>query len=60
VPEPPATHRITLQLPADLAGWLRDFAEISHRTVEDVVRPLIEAERARVDANWDRASPGDE
>ncbi|WP_280716680.1 hypothetical protein [Kitasatospora sp. MAP5-34] len=40
-------RRITLELPTDLVEWLRDFAEISHRTVEDVVRPLIEAEQAR-------------
>jgi hypothetical protein len=51
--DPPTTRRLTLQLPADLVGWLQGFAEISHRTVEDVVRPLIEAEKARVEANWE-------
>jgi hypothetical protein len=53
VPDRPATRRVTLTLPAELADWLGDFAEISHRTVDDVVRPLIEAERARIEANWD-------
>jgi hypothetical protein len=53
MPEPAATRRVTLQLPTDLVDWLRGFAEISHRTVDDVVRPLVEAERARVEANWD-------
>jgi hypothetical protein len=48
----PATRRLTLQLPAELTEWLQGFAEISHRTVEDVVRPLIEAERARIEASW--------
>ncbi|MFB7615442.1 GNAT family N-acetyltransferase [Kitasatospora sp. NPDC056181] len=46
------TRRLTLQLPAELVDWVRAFAEISHRTVEDVVGPLIAAERARVDAGW--------
>ncbi|MEY9874565.1 hypothetical protein ABH931_004065 [Streptacidiphilus sp. MAP12-33] len=50
----PTKRPLTLRLPADLVEWLQEFAEISHRTVEDVVRPLVEAERARVEENWDR------
>jgi hypothetical protein len=53
MPEQPPTRRLTLQLPADLVDWLQGFAEISHRTVEDVVRPLVEAERTRVEENWE-------
>ncbi|SEM03750.1 hypothetical protein [Streptacidiphilus jiangxiensis] len=52
MPEQPPIRRIALHLPADLVDWLQGFAEISHRTVEDVVRPLIEAERTRVEENW--------
>ncbi|MCO6004734.1 hypothetical protein NE236_07060 [Actinoallomurus purpureus] len=48
------TRRLTLELPAELVEWVWAFAEISHRTVEDVVRPLIEAEKARVTENWER------
>jgi len=50
----PGMRRLTLELPAELVDWAWAFAEISHRTVEGVVRPLIEEERARVEANWDR------
>lgn len=57
MPELPPPRRVTLRLPVDLADWLHGFAEISHRSVDDVVRPLIEAERARVTANWDRPEP---
>ncbi|WP_406472414.1 hypothetical protein [Streptomyces sp. NBC_01615] len=49
----PGMCRLTLELPAELVEWIAGFAEISHRTVEDVVRPLIEEERARVEAGWD-------
>ncbi|WP_405359079.1 hypothetical protein OG535_07610 [Kitasatospora sp. NBC_00085] len=45
-----ATCRPTLRLPAELVDWVRTFAEISHRTVEEVVGPLIAAEQARADA----------
>ncbi len=50
----PGTRRLTLTLPTDLVDWLQGFAEISHQTVEDVLRPLIEAERAR--HPWDGPS----
>lgn len=46
-------RRLTLDLPAELVEWVWGFAEISHRSVEDVVRPLIEEEKARVEAGWD-------
>ncbi|MFJ6567955.1 hypothetical protein ACIQNU_11055 [Streptomyces sp. NPDC091292] len=51
-PVPPGFRRLPLELPADLVDWLTEFAAISHRTVDDVVRPLVEAERVRVEANW--------
>ncbi|MFJ3789386.1 GNAT family N-acetyltransferase [Kitasatospora sp. NPDC090091] len=47
-----ATRRLALDLPAELVDWVRAFAEVSHRRVEDVVGPLIAAERARVEAGW--------
>ncbi|GAB3961929.1 hypothetical protein GCM10029978_015780 [Actinoallomurus acanthiterrae] len=52
------TRRLTLELPAELVEWVWAYAEISHRTVEDVVRPLLEAEIARIAANWN-SPPGD-
>ncbi|WP_380282635.1 hypothetical protein [Kitasatospora purpeofusca] len=57
MPEHPPSHRVTLRLPTELAEWLNCFAEISHRSVDDVVRRLVEAERARVEANWERRGP---
>ncbi|MFB7470166.1 hypothetical protein [Kitasatospora sp. NPDC056184] len=60
MPELPPQRRIVLHLPVDLADWLQGFAEISHRSVDDVVRPLVEAEKVRVDANWHRREPGPE
>ncbi|MFF2847310.1 hypothetical protein ACFVT5_13335 [Streptomyces sp. NPDC058001] len=51
-PVPPGFRRLTVELPTDLVEWLWAFAEISHRTVDDVVRPLVEEEKARVEANW--------
>ncbi|MFE6866692.1 hypothetical protein ACFVFS_09055 [Kitasatospora sp. NPDC057692] len=58
MPELPPRRRVVLHLPVDLADWLQGFAEISHRSVDDVVRPLVEAEKARVDANRHRREPG--
>ncbi|RKN45592.1 hypothetical protein [Streptomyces hoynatensis] len=49
---PPGTRRITVTLPASLAEWLSGYAELSHRTVDRVVRSLLEAEKARVDASF--------
>ncbi|MER5352280.1 hypothetical protein ABT093_18370 [Kitasatospora sp. NPDC002551] len=60
MPELPPPRRVTLRLPVDLAEWLNGFAEISHRTVDDVVRQLVEIERARVEANWERRAPESE
>ncbi|MFI5528487.1 ribbon-helix-helix domain-containing protein [Kitasatospora sp. NPDC051853] len=60
MPQPPATRRITLHLPVDLADWLQGFAEISHRSVDEVIRASIEAEKARVEANWDPPRSGDQ
>ncbi|MFF8772549.1 hypothetical protein [Kitasatospora sp. NPDC015120] len=57
MPEVPPPRRLVVRLPADLADWLTGFAEVSHRTVDDVIRPLVEAERARVEANWGRRAP---
>ncbi|MFF2951226.1 hypothetical protein ACFVVU_07740 [Kitasatospora sp. NPDC057965] len=57
--ERPATRRVTVHLPTDLAEWLHCFAEISHQTDDDVVRRLVEAERARVEANWEQPGPED-
>ncbi|MCM2389005.1 hypothetical protein [Streptomyces albipurpureus] len=45
----PGVRRVTVELPVDLAAWLADFAELSHRTVDDVVRQLIETEKGRMD-----------
>ncbi|MFF2624777.1 hypothetical protein ACFVUN_03280 [Kitasatospora griseola] len=50
----PGERRVQLDLPVDLAEWLQNFAELSHRTATDVVRTLLEAERRRVQANWER------
>ncbi|MFJ5921425.1 hypothetical protein ACIQF6_02335 [Kitasatospora sp. NPDC092948] len=51
---PPGHRRVQVDLPLELAEWLQGFAELSHRTVTDVVRRLVEEERRRVAANWSR------
>ncbi|MFD7640815.1 hypothetical protein ACFV4P_09180 [Kitasatospora sp. NPDC059795] len=53
---PKGERRVQVELPTELAEWLQGFAEISHRTVTDVVRGLVEEERRRVEANWSRPS----
>ncbi|WP_327675034.1 hypothetical protein [Kitasatospora sp. NBC_00458] len=55
---PPGTRRLTVDLDAGLVDWVRAFAELSHRTVEDVVGPLVAAERARVEARWTDGADG--
>ncbi|MFD8477816.1 hypothetical protein [Kitasatospora sp. NPDC059673] len=51
---PPGRRRVQVDLPVELAEWLQNFAELSHRTATDVVRGLVELERQRVEANWSR------
>jgi len=51
---PPGERRVQVDLPVELAEWLQGFAELSHRTVTDLVRGLVEEERRRVAANWSR------
>jgi len=52
-PDEPSRRRLALSLPSDLVLWVQAAAEISHRTVDDVVSSLIGAERSRWEENWD-------
>jgi uncharacterized protein YdeI (YjbR/CyaY-like superfamily) len=47
------TRRLILQVPADLADKLASAAEISHRTLEQLITDVLASEMAR----WDDAFP---
>jgi predicted transcriptional regulator len=49
---------MTVELPDDLHRWLREAAEISHRTVDTMVTDVLQRERQRWDANWNSADDG--
>jgi len=56
VPPKPSSdqmRQLVVALPQDLYVWLLEAAEISHRTIDAMVKGLIERERERWDANWD-------
>ena len=55
---PRGTRRLTVELPTDLVTWLREAAEISHRTPDTMVADLLERERERWDATWDAGAQG--
>jgi predicted transcriptional regulator len=53
-PEPPRLRKLTVRLPADLVSKLTSAAEISHRTVDQMVHDVLAQEIAR----WDGAFGG--
>lgn len=46
--------RIHLRLPADLVGWLREYAQIHGVTISQVIRALV-LELARAEAERQQA-----
>jgi predicted transcriptional regulator len=50
---PSETRRLTVELPTELVAWLRETAEISHRTPDTMVADLLERQRERWEADCD-------
>ncbi|MFD5088449.1 hypothetical protein ACFWOG_38300 [Kitasatospora sp. NPDC058406] len=57
-PRSAGRRRPVVESDAGLVEWVRAFAELSHRTVEDVVGSLPAAERSRIEAHR-TSDPGD-